>query len=410
MKLSARQGGRNWPFGTVKARRPAMVTAVTVLCLLGAQPEAAQARRHDYFSFEDLFRGPPRPHRRGHATKTMLPAVAPSEVPLPEPRPPEAPQGETEEARGEPEIAPNIAAPAEPAEGTPAAPAAPAPPAAPAAPAPPAAPQVSACRQALTEDIAIAPSIPALHGPGGCGGDDLVLLSAIVLPDKHRVAVTPPATLRCSMATSVADWVRSDIAPLTQKLGSEISSLDDVDSYDCRGRNGIKGAPLSEHGKANALDVHAFRLADGRGITLTDRSEPRSLREDVLHSACARFMTVLGPDSDWYHEEHIHLDQMERHNNYKICQWDVLDPLPGVAPLMPADRPADAPPRKVAKQEGTKGDTAAEQGDKQDEAKSPEAPARQEQQQSASKPHQFAKVNGKEKIFTRPRKGRVGSR
>ncbi len=223
-----------------------------------------------------------------------------------------------------------------------------------------------------------------------------------MLPDKRRVAVSPPATLRCPMASSIADWVRSDIAPLTQQLGSEISSLDDYDSYDCRGRNGIQGAPISEHGKDNALDVRGFKLADGRDITLTDRSEPRPLREDVLHSACARFMTVLGPDSDWYHEDHIHLDQMERRNNYKICEWDVLDPLPKVAPLMPEERPADAPPRKVAKQdgvkeegakqEGTKEEAPAAEGDQQEEAKlAAEAPA-PEEQHSKSKPHRSAKL------------------
>jgi hypothetical protein len=68
----------------------------------------------------------------------------------------------------------------------------------------------------------------------------------------------------------------------------------------------------------------------------------------VLHSVCARFSTVLGPGSDWYHEDHIHLDLMERHNNYKICQWDVWDPLPQIAPLLPAGRPDEAPPREVA--------------------------------------------------------------
>jgi hypothetical protein len=40
---------------------------------------------------------------------------------------------------------------------------------------------------------------------------------------------------------------------------------------------------------------------------------------------------------------------MERHNNYKICQWNVWDPLPQIAPLLPAERPDDAPPREVAK-------------------------------------------------------------
>ena len=176
-----------------------------------------------------------------------------------------------------------------------------------------------------------------------------------MLPDKHRVAVTPAATLRCSMATAIADWVRTDIVPLTAKLGSEISVLDNFDSYECRGFNRIPGAHLSEHGHANALDVRAFKLADGRSISLTDRSVSRELRETVLHSVCARFMTVLGPGSDWYHEDHIHLDLTERRNNYRICQWNVYDPLPQVAPLMPAERPEEAPPREVAaKSDGVK--------------------------------------------------------
>jgi hypothetical protein len=105
---------------------------------------------------------------------------------------------------------------------------------------------------------------------------------------------------------------------------------------------------------------------------------PRELRETVLHSVCARFSTVLGPSSDWYHEDHIHLDLMERRNNYRICQWDVLDPLPQVAPLLPAVRPDDAPPREVvAKPEGAKPEAAApaETG-KTDEAESePAKPA-----------------------------------
>ena len=39
---------------------------------------------------------------------------------------------------------------------------------------------------------------------------------------------------------------------------------------------------------------------------------------------------------------------MERRNNYRICQWDVWDPLPQKAPLLPAERPEEAPPREVA--------------------------------------------------------------
>jgi hypothetical protein len=150
------------------------------------------------------------------------------------------------------------------------------------------------------------------------------------------------------MASEIADWIRTDIAPLAVGAGSAISGLDNFDSFECRGRNRVAGAPLSEHGRANALDVRALKLANGQSISLTDRNVPRELRENVLHSVCARFTTVLGPGSDGYHEDHIHLDLMERHNNYKICQWNVWDPLPVIAPLLPAARPQDAPPREVA--------------------------------------------------------------
>jgi hypothetical protein len=249
-------------------------------------------------------------------------AAAKMKVPLPRPRPVEAPS-----AAAEPSSTPEVKN-AEP----------------PAAPAP----VVSACRLALTETIAIAPSIPDIHGAGGCGGEDLVRLEAVVLPDKGRVAVKPAAILRCTMASAIADWIRTDMAPLARSLGSVITDLDNFDSFECRGRNRVVGAALSEHGRANALDVRSVKLADGRSISLTDRTVPRELRESVLHSVCARFATVLGPGSDWYHEDHIHLDLMERHNDYKICQWNVWDPLPHIAPLLPAERPDAAPPRQLA--------------------------------------------------------------
>jgi hypothetical protein len=225
-----------------------------------------------------------------------------------------------------------------------------------AAPLPP-----SACRLALTDEIAIAPTVPSISGPGECGGEDLVRLEAVVLPNKKRVALTPAGIMRCTMATAVVNWIRDDVAPEVAKLGSEIATLDNFDSYQCRGRNGDSSAHLSEHGHANAIDVHGFKLADGRMIDLTDRTQPRDFRENLLHSACTRFSTVLGPDSDWHHEDHIHVDAIERRNNYRICQWDVLDPLPKVAPLLPEVRPDDAPSREIVDAE--KDDKAKDQAD-----------------------------------------------
>jgi hypothetical protein len=306
------------------------VTALLLVLCMQAGPAAA-ARKPGAWSqgpWSELF---------GARSRKLRPAALSASVPLPKPRPPDAAASESEKP------APAQQAPAEAAK--------------PDEQAAPALPPPSACRLALSEQIAIAPSIPDIHGTGGCGGEDLVRLEAVVLPDQHHVALRPAAILRCAMASAIADWIRTDMAPLAASLGSVISDLDNFDSFECRGRNRVVGARLSEHGRANALDVRGVKLANGQSISLTDRTVSRELRERVLHSVCARFSTVLGPGSDWYHEDHTHLDLMERHNNYKICQWNVWDPLPRIAPLLPAERPDEAPPREVAdKSEATKSD------------------------------------------------------
>jgi Extensin-like protein C-terminus len=90
--------------------------------------------------------------------------------------------------------------------------------------------------------------------------------------------------------------------------------------------NGISGAKLSEHGHANALDVRSLKMANGTVIELTNATVSKPLREQLRQTACARFSTVLGNGADAYHESHVHIDLMQRTNNYKICQWNILDP------------------------------------------------------------------------------------
>ena len=349
MNCSAEKASRKWAYGAFGRTAAAMVT-VAAVALLGALPEpAAAARGARPAPWGDLFGdGPPR--LRGTLHRAA--------VPLPRPRPADAPKPDSDKRVR----AGRAGRPSRHWK-----------------PSPEPSPQPSACRLALTDAIAIAPSIPDIRGAGGCGGEDLVRLEAIVLPDKRQVSVKPAAILRCAMASALADWIRTDIAPLAAGLGSTISDLDNFDSFECRGRNRIVGARLSEHGRANALDVRALKLANGRSISLTDRTVPRELRETVLHSVCARFSTVLGPGSDWYHEDHIHLDLMERRGNYRICQWNVWDPLPQTAPLLPAERPEEAPPREVAAKSG-----AAKPDAKSDGAE-PEAEQKSESNKPATK-------------------------
>jgi hypothetical protein len=388
MDSSAQKASRKWPYsGFGSAAAAIMVAAVTALMLLCVQTEPAAARRHSQNLWGDLF-GEPRPRLRRAA------AIPPS-IPLPKSRPADAPVTEPEKPvaakpahaatdklaeqatlplpKPRPADAP-VTEPENPAAAKPAPAAADKP--AEQATSPPAPPPPSACRLALTDAIAIAPSIPDIKGPGECGAEDLVRLEAVVLPDKRRVSVKPAAILRCAMATEIANWIRIDMAPLATGLGSVVSDLNNLDSFECRGRNGIAGAKMSEHGRANALDVHDLKLANGQSISFTDRTVPREVRESVLHSMCARFTTVLGPGSDGYHEDHIHLDLMERHNNYKICQWNVWDPLPQIAPLLPAERPEEAPPRELAaKSDAAKPDAAKPDAGEPDAAKSDAAKA-----------------------------------
>lgn len=145
--------------------------------------------------------------------------------------------------------------------------------------APPAAPLgPSACALGLAERAAIEPLGP-LAGPGGCGAPDAVRLNAIMMPNHSRVALTPPPTLRCSMAQAIADWVRADVGALAQTLGAPLAAIENYDSYECRGMNRVVGAKLSEHGKANALDIRSLKLADGKVFELTDPAVSHDFRE-----------------------------------------------------------------------------------------------------------------------------------
>jgi hypothetical protein len=191
---------------------------------------------------------------------------------------------------------------------------------------------LSDCDQRLAEmaDIEL---LPRLIGPGECGGRDLIRLNAALLPNRKRVEVRPTAVLRCAMAESLAAWLRDEASGYVTALGDALRSVDTYGSYECRGRNWVADAKVSEHGKGNAIDLRALVLADGRHITLTDETFSKPFRENLRDSACHRFTTVLGPGADSHHNDHIHLDSLERNDGARICQWDVREPPPQPAKI-----------------------------------------------------------------------------
>jgi hypothetical protein len=200
----------------------------------------------------------------------------------------------------------------------------------------------SDCDERLAK-IAVIAAMPRLIGPGSCGGGDMVRVDAVLLGDNKRIDIKPAPYLRCLMAEQLSIWVRDEAAPRVSATGATLRAVDTYDDFDCRGRNRIIGAKMSEHGKGNAVDVRSLTFTDGRVVHLTDMTVPKDMRDDLRKFACARFTTVLGPGSDGYHESHIHLDLAERRNGYRICQWDVREP-PKVEP--PKPKPGTAEPDK----------------------------------------------------------------
>lgn len=173
----------------------------------------------------------------------------------------------------------------------------------------------------------IADMVPSEHkqSGGACRVPDLVKVSSFRLADGREVEMTPPAHLNCHMATEIVAWMRSDIAPAIAKLGSPLAAVKVADSYDCRPQNRQRGNRLSEHGRGNAMDVGGYVLANGRSYAVGGRSLPASFRTVMRASACARFETVLGPGSDGYHEEHIHVDLANRRRAWAACRWKITD-------------------------------------------------------------------------------------
>jgi hypothetical protein len=145
---------------------------------------------------------------------------------------------------------------------------------------------------------------------GGCSLIGSVQLIDIGLP------VSGIKGMRCGVARAFVGWARSAIAPAAyQMLGSELVRVETMGSYACRNVVGRSGSParLSGHASGNAIDVSAFILRDGRRISIerdwrSDDPAVRAFLQTIRRSACKRFGTVLSPDYNAAHYNHLHLE------------------------------------------------------------------------------------------------------
>jgi len=164
----------------------------------------------------------------------------------------------------------------------------------------------------------------ALGGPSMCGALKPFEMAAAV---GGRVAMRPVALLRCQMVPAVESWVTGVVQPAVRfYYQSELVELKVAASYGCRPINNVSGGKLSEHGHANAIDIAAFVLADGRTVTVLGgwwgNSRDRAFLKAVHQGGCRSFTTVLGPDYNAQHRDHFHLDLAHhgRAGNEHFCR------------------------------------------------------------------------------------------
>jgi hypothetical protein len=147
-------------------------------------------------------------------------------------------------------------------------------------------------------------------------GSGCVVTGAVQLLD-IGVPVSGLKSMRCPLARSFTAWVRFAVAPAAkQLLGSELVKVESFGTYACRGIVGNSAQSslrLSEHGLGNAVDIGGFVLRDGRRIRVETgwRSDDPAVRQffaTIHQSACKRFRTVLSPDYNAAHYNHLHLD------------------------------------------------------------------------------------------------------
>lgn len=163
-----------------------------------------------------------------------------------------------------------------------------------------------------------------------CRVDEPVRLHALAIRGSasgQTVTFEPAPLISCAMASAIADWLDTSIQPLARGyFNLSLTAMRVGGGQECRRRNGASTGPISEHASGQALDIFAFKLAEGGTSETVLVEKPSGLVQNrfldaVRQSACGAFMTALGPGSDAAHANHLHVDiQTRRSRTSRFCQ------------------------------------------------------------------------------------------
>ncbi|RDS78557.1 extensin-like domain-containing protein [Alteriqipengyuania lutimaris] len=167
------------------------------------------------------------------------------------------------------------------------------------------------CLARLSATGATYSPLPNRFDAPGCTQIDSVTLSGLQ-GDVGSFATDNLGPVTCETASTFAGWTRYGVDRAARAyLGSTLARIETYGSYSCR--NVAGSTRRSAHARAEAIDVAAFVLADGRRIVVDGdwsggTADEREFLRVVRDSACKRFGTVLSPDYDAAHADHLHLE------------------------------------------------------------------------------------------------------
>jgi hypothetical protein len=141
-----------------------------------------------------------------------------------------------------------------------------------------------------------------------------------VVAARPAIALRPRLVATCSLAAALVWYQRAVDALAARMLNARVVRIDHVGTYACRNVNREPDGMRSEHATANAIDITAFRLSDGRVVNIArdwrkPTREAAFLRE-AHGAACRLFNVVLGPDYNKAHATHFHLDL----GSFRVCR------------------------------------------------------------------------------------------
>jgi hypothetical protein len=171
------------------------------------------------------------------------------------------------------------------------------------------------CLAVLREAELTFEPVPDQTTAPGCGFQNAVRIT------RTSAGVGEAFTLSCRSAVALALWERHIVQPAARvHFGNAVGRLEHFGTYSCRSVYGRKGAPLSRHATADAIDIAAFVLENGRRIRVerdwgSGDADGLFLRE-TRDGACRVFDTVLGPDYNAAHRDHFHLDR----GGWRVCR------------------------------------------------------------------------------------------